>query len=100
VRAILGVAGVGFAAGSGFGVLLTAFEGNKRLGDLSFKRIAFWGGLGGLALAAVFGLQYLPQTIALALLGIGSATGSVAIAKRAEPVSIESDDELPSLKAE
>jgi hypothetical protein len=92
-RAILGVAGVGFVAGSGFGVLLTAFERNKRLGDLSFRGIALWGGLAGLVLAAAFGLQHLPQTIALTLLGIGSATGSVALAKRGEPNLIEGDEE-------
>ncbi len=100
-RALLGVAGVGFVAGSGFGALLAAFEHHKRLGDLSFKRIALWGGLGGLALAAVFGLQHLPQTIALALLGIGSATGSVALAKRGESKQIEGGDtELSALEGE
>jgi hypothetical protein len=99
-RAILGVAGVGFLAGSGFGVFLAGFEGRKKLGDLSFKRIALWGGLGGLILAAGFGIQYLPQTIALTLLGIGSATGSVAMARRGEPELIGGEDDLPALEGD
>jgi hypothetical protein len=93
VRAMLGVAGVGFAAGSGFGVILSLLERHKKLEDLSFRRIALWGGIGGLALAAAFGLQHLPQTIVLTLLGIGSATGSVALAKRADRKLIEGQEE-------
>jgi hypothetical protein len=102
VRAIFGVAGVGFAAGSGFGVILSIFERNNRLENLSFKRISLWGGIGGLVLAAMFGLQHLPQTIILTLLGVGSATGSVALAKRADQAELlEDDDEpLPALERE
>jgi hypothetical protein len=100
VRAIPGVAGVGFAAGSGFGVVLSVFERDKKLENLSFKRVALWGGIGGLALAAVFGLQYLPQTVVLTLLGVGSATGSVALAKRADRKLMEGDEPLPALEGE
>ena len=102
VRAVLGVAGVGFAAGTGFGVILSLLERHKKLEDLSFRRIALWGGIGGLALAAAFGLQHLPQTIVLTLLGIGSATGSVALAKRGSLTTlIEGDEEaLPALEGE
>jgi len=100
VRAELGVAGVGFIAGSAFGVLLSVLERHKKLEDLSFRRIALWGGIGGLALAAGFGLQHLPQTIVLTLLGIGSATGSVALAKRgSDPTLLEADDKrLPAIE--
>jgi hypothetical protein len=93
------MAGVGFIAGSAFGVLLSVLERHKKLEDLSFRRIALWGGIGGLVLAAGFGLQHLPQTIVLTLVGIGSATGSVALAKRGiEPELIEGDEPLPALE--
>ena len=102
VRAELGVAGVGFVAGSAFGVILSILERHKKLEDLSFWRIAMWGGLGGLALAAIFGLQYLPQTVVLTLLGVGSATGSVALAKRAGEAKLieRADDHLLGLEEE
>ena len=100
VRAELLVGGGGFIAGSVFGVGLSILERHKKLEDLSFRRIALWGGVGGLILAAGFGLQHLPQTIVLTLLGIGSATGSVALAKRgSDPTLLEADDKrLPAIE--
>ena len=102
VKAELGMAGVGFIAGSAFGVLLSVLERRKKLEDLTFWRIALWGSIGGLAIAAGFGLQHLPQTIVLTLVGIGSATGSVALAKRSrDPDLIEGEEEpLPALEGE
>ena len=102
VNVELRMAGVGFIAGSAFGVILSVLERHKKLEDLSFRRIALWGSIGGLAIAAGFGLQHLPQTIVLTLVGIGSATGSVALAKRGiEPTLIEGDDDpVPALEGE
>jgi hypothetical protein len=99
VKVELAMAGVGFIAGSAFGVLLSVLERHKRLEDLSFWRIAMWGGIGGLVIAAFFGLQVLPQTIVLTLVGIGSATGTVALAKRGSDTKlIEGDEDLPALE--
>ncbi len=96
VRALLGTGAAGFIAGSVFGVVLSILEGRRTLEELSLWRIAMWGGLGGLAFAAVLGPQYLGEVIALWLLGVGSASGSVALARRdAEPKLIEGDEEPP-----
>jgi hypothetical protein len=100
VKVELGMAGVGFIAGSAFGVLLSVLERHKKLEDLTFWRIALWGSIGGLAIAAGFGLQHLPQTIVLTFVGIGSATGSVALAKRSDTKLLEGDDDLPALEGE
>jgi hypothetical protein len=102
VRAELGIAGAGFIAGSAFGVFLSILERHKRLENLSFRRIALWGGICGLALAALGGLQHLPQTIVVTLVGIGSATGSVALAKGARMRELaEGDDKpLPAIERE
>ena len=97
---IVGV--LGFIAGSSFGLVLTALERRKKLEDLSFFRIAMWGGIGGLALAAITGNNYLDPVIVFTLLGIGSATGSLALAKKAHRKELtKGDDEpLPALEGE
>ena len=102
LRALFGVGTAGFIAGGAFGVLLSILERRTKLEDLSLWRIAMWGGIGGLAFAAVLGPQYLGEVIALWLLGVGSASGSVALARRGgEPRLIEGDEEpLPALEGE
>ena len=93
---IVGV--LGFVAGSSFALVLSALERRRKLEDLSFIRIAMWGGLGGLVLAALDGFTNLGAVIAFTLMGIGSATGSVALAKRSDAKLIEGDDDsVPSL---
>jgi hypothetical protein len=82
LASLLKVGGAGFAAGGAFGVVLSSLEGGKKLKDLSLWRIALWGGVGGLVFAAVLGPQYLGEIAALWLLGVGSASGSVALARR------------------
>ena len=93
---------IGFIAGSSFGVILSVLERHKKLEDLSLWRIALWGGLGGLALVAVIGVKYLAPAIVLTLLGVGSATGSVALTRRgSETKLIEGDDRsLPTLEGD
>ena len=102
LRAEFLVGGAGFVAGSAFGVVLSILERHKKLEGLSLWRIALWGGLGGLAFAAVFGAFHPVEVIALTVLGVGSATGTVALAKRGgEPKLIEGEDEpLPALEGE
>jgi hypothetical protein len=100
VKAELGMAGVGFIAGSAFGVMLSILERHKKLEDLSHWRIAMWGGLGGLALAAIFGFQHLPQTVVLTLVGVGSASGSVALARRGGDRKLIEGEDDPVLNLE
>ena len=93
----------GFLAGSTFGALLSVLEGHKSLEEITFKRIAAWGGLGGLAVVALVSVLVGSPTglIFYSVLGVGSATGTVALAKRADTKLIEGDAEpLPEIGGE
>ena len=107
LRLVFNVGTFGFLAGSTFGVVLSIFERHKSLEDLTFKRIALWGSLGGLAVIAMLSVLYgtpvftfLTPVILYTLLGIGSATGTVALAKRADTKLIEGEDPVLSLEGE
>jgi len=108
LRLVFNVGTYGFLAGSTFGVILSVLERQKSLEEITFKRIALWGGLGGLAVIALLSvlygtpvITYLSPVILYTLLGVGSATGTVALAKRADSKLIEGDDEpLPALEGE
>ena len=97
---------LGFIAGGSFGLVLTALERRKKLENLSFTRIALWGGIGGLVLAAISGPtvggSFLGPIVVFTLLGIGSATGSLALAKKAHRKELTKADEepLPALEGE
>ena len=96
----------GFFAGSAFGVILSVLERHKSLEEITFKRIALWGGFGGLALLALLSalsgtvITNWPPVISFTVLGVGSATGTVALAKRADRNLIEGDKDLPALEGE
>jgi hypothetical protein len=96
------VSAVGFIAGSSFAAILSIVERRKRLEDLSLWRIAVWGGLGGILLAAVLGVDYMNPVGLFTVLGVGSATGTVALARRGDDTTLlEGDDEpLPALEGE
>ena len=75
--------------------LLTAGEGRKTLLDLSLKRVAIWGVLGGAVVPMLFGaagmfeagttaVDILEAILVTGFLGGTFAPGSVAIARRAE----------------
>jgi hypothetical protein len=106
---------LGFIAGGSFGLVLTALERRKKLENLSFTRIALWGGIGGLVLVAISGPasggSFLGPIIFFTLMGIGSATGTVLLAKRSDSKLIEGaedpalslggeDEPLPALEGE
>lgn len=80
----------GFLAGVSFAVILSVAERNRSLEDLSLRRVALWGAGGGLAislipLAAGIPVAYLLGPLMInAGIGAGMATGSVALARRAE----------------
>jgi hypothetical protein len=88
----------GLVSGVGFGTLLTLREGRKTLADLSLRRTALWGLIGGAVVPLLFGAAGLfPAGTTLfdvlgaigvtGFLGGTFASGSVAIAKRAELTS-------------
>ncbi len=86
---------LGFTGGTLFSTLLRIAEGRRRFDELSLPRFAVSGGAGGLLLgilAVTLGLVGLggitPLTVsvvaAAGLLGVGSATGSLALARKAD----------------
>ena len=103
----------GFLAGSAFGAVFSVLERHKDLKEITYKRVGLWGVLGGLAVAAVLTAIYgTPIGFTFyTVLGIVSATGTVALAKRADTkliegeedavLSLEGDEEpLPALEGE
>jgi len=80
---------VGFMAGAAFSGVLAIVEGRRGFDQLSLPRFAGWGALGGLVLYVAFALTAGPagQPLFFAPLfviaGAGSATGTLAIARKA-----------------
>src|SRR5215831_1591528 len=81
---------LGFIAGATFSGILVLTEGGRRLDQMSLPRFAGWGAIGGLLLSALFvrgasmGLgEVLAVTTTLAVACAVSASGSLAIARRA-----------------
>jgi hypothetical protein len=86
-------AALGFVGGTLFSTVLRLTEGQRRFDELSLPRFAAWGAVGGLVLggvavaAGLWGASFGPlggSMIAVAaILGAGSAAGSLALARRA-----------------
>ncbi len=83
----------GFAGGAAFSVVLSVTEGRRRFDEMSLPRFAAWGAVGGFLLAMPLALLAATDPSALywfgtstivALLGAGSAAGSLALARRAD----------------
>lgn len=78
----------GFIAGASFAVILSVAERNQSLEDLSLRRVALWGAVGGLLLSVIpmaFGVPvaYLLGPLVInAGIGAGMASGSIVIARR------------------
>ncbi len=98
---------IGFTAGISFAVILSIAERRKTLDQLSLRRVALWGGIGGMALMlfamalkigageSQFGQVltfYLPVLVFNGLIGAGFASVSVALARQAEAKLTEGDD--------
>ena len=89
---------LGFIGGTLFSTVLSLADGRRSFNQLSLRRFAMWGALGGLLLGGLSagagllgaGLSVLGvvMTGAAALLGAGSAAGMLAIARggRGEPL--------------
>src|SRR5690349_23785300 len=81
---------LGFLAGAAFSGILGLLAGRRTFEQMSLPRFAFGGALGGLAIAGILNVAAGPaQDFAMvgamfALAGAVSATGTLAIARRAE----------------
>lgn len=100
-------AGFGFLVGGAFAGLLILTERHQTLEGLSLRRVALWGGIGGFLATVVFnlingGTIYWQALLTVTLLSSGLASGTVALAKRADRKELtKGDDEpLPALEGE
>ncbi len=88
LRMALNSSVAGFIAGASFAVILSVAERNHSLEDLSLRRVALWGAVGGLLLSAIpmaFGVPvpYLLGPLVINVgIGAGMASGSVVMARR------------------
>ena len=83
----------GFVGGAAFSTVLAVTEGRRRFDEMSLPRFAAWGAVGSFLLALPL-LQLAFDPLALdglfgiggvvALMGAGSAAGSLALARRAD----------------
>lgn len=82
---------LGFGAGIIFSACLSLTDGRRRFDQMSLRRFAAWGAMGGLLLAAIFSkaaslgwgdVLMIAPTFALA--SAICASGSLAVARRAE----------------
>ncbi len=88
----------GFAGGAAFSVVLSVAESRRRFDEMALPRLAAWGAVGGFLLAMPMaiplllllsatdppGLYWFVSSVVMALLGAGSAAGSLALARRAD----------------
>ncbi len=102
LRAALNNGIAGFVAGGSFAVILSVAERRHQLEDLSLKRVGVWGALGGLVVVGLLGVLsgafFWEEALFGAFFGAASASGSVALAKRAGGAKqLEGSDEDPGL---
>ncbi len=99
---------VGFVGGAIFSVVLGIAERRRTFEEMSLPRFAVWGGVGGFLLSMlwVYGTGPAPTLgeivgtgVLMALMGAGSAAGSLALARRADPL-LESGEGVGLLKGE
>jgi hypothetical protein len=92
----LGFGAIGFVGGVAFSGVLGLVEGRRRFDQMSLPRFAGWGAMGGFLLSVIFvaavslteGPAFLSNLVFLgpifAVAGAGCATGTLALARRAE----------------
>jgi hypothetical protein len=98
-------AAAGFVAGLLFSGVLGLVEGRRRFHQMSLRRFAAWGAAGGFVLATAFVLAvslsgdpgFLWNLVVVgpvfAIAAAGSATGSLALARRAHRALLVAGDE-------
>ena len=86
----------GFVGGVIFSTVLGITEGRRRFGQMSLPRFAAWGAVGGLLTTMIFfrggGLETVLVASVVTLLGAGCAAGSLALARRADPLLEAGED--------
>lgn len=106
LRMALNSSVAGFIAGASFAVILSVAERERSLRDLSLRRVALWGAVGGLLLSFIpmaFGVPvpYLLGPLVINVgIGAGMAAGSVVLARRAETRHLVSGIADPFLSLE
>jgi len=86
----------GFIAGASFALILSVAERKRTLDDLSLRRVALWGAVGGVVVTSIPLLFGTPLAFLLGPLlingGIGAslASGSVVMARRADRKRLDS----------
>ena len=81
---------LGFVGGGAFSVVLGIAEGRRRFDEMSLPRFAAWGAIPAFVLFALLGgfggglLGGMVYGSVVALLGAGSAAGSLALARRVD----------------
>ena len=94
--------------GAFFSVVLGVAERHRTFEEMSLPRFAGWGAVGGLLLAMLwlFGSgpppalgEMLGTGVVMALMGAGSAAGSLALARRADPL-LESGEAVGLIEEE
>ena len=82
---------MGLIGGAAFSTVLGIAEGRRRFEEMSLSRFAGWGALGGALMSVLMfaagsgvSLAQVPMIGVLALMGAGSAAGSLALARRSE----------------
>jgi hypothetical protein len=99
------LATVGAIAGAGFAVVLGFTDRRRTLDELTLPRIAAWGAIGGILIGVPMSigmgpLGYIGLSSFLAILGAGSAAGSLALARVADDrVTIEKGDEAMQVQS-
>ena len=94
----------GFLAGVTFSGILGIVEGRRRFDQMSLRRFAGWGAVGGLLLSGIIALairlggEFLVLGPVFALAGAGCAAGSLALARMAEePELLDADADVAEL---
>jgi hypothetical protein len=94
----------GFISGVVFSGVLALTEGRRRFDQMSLRRFAGWGAVGGLLFSAVWANalslplgEMLALSFTLAIASAGCAAGSLALARRARGPELESGEDKPAL---